>query len=154
MKKYNKLAILTLLLALSLLGCAATKNESKETGSNDKKTSFVYKDGVYDAQTEPDAEGFLSKAKVSIEDGKISEIEWNIVGMNNRVFDETYEEVFAGNELYQEQCRNDLKGAKTYGPKLIEVQNLDEVDAMTGATWANKKFKEVMQLVLADATKK
>ena len=113
----------------------------------------AYRDGTYEAQDQPDMEGYYAKAKVIVTDGKIANVEWNIFDKyrNDRMFDETYEEVFAGNALYQEQCRKDLAGAKIYGSKLIETQNLDDVDAISGATWAHKKFVNIMKPALEQA---
>lgn len=113
----------------------------------------AYRDGTYEAQDTPDVEGYYAKAKVTVTDGKIANVEWNIFdkNRNDRVFDETYEEVFAGNALYQEQCRKDLAGANIYGNKLIETQKLDDVDAISGATWAHKKFVNIMKPALEQA---
>ncbi|MCX7747572.1 MAG: FMN-binding protein [Clostridia bacterium] len=113
-----------------------------------------YKDGVYEVQSQPDYEGYYSTAKVTIKDNKIDSVDWKIIDSERkRDFDEKYEEVFAGNKEYQEQCRNDLKGAKTYSPKLVETQEISEVDAISGATWSNKKFKEVVRIALEKAKK-
>jgi len=113
----------------------------------------AYRDGTYEAQDKPDVEGYYAKAKIVVADGKITTVEWNIFDKyrNDRIFDETYEEVFAGNTLYQEQCRKDLAGAKIYGSKLVETQNLDNVDAISGATWAHKKFVNIMKPALEQA---
>jgi major membrane immunogen (membrane-anchored lipoprotein) len=149
MRKLYMLLILVFVVVSSLTACSSNE---KVTLSTVKETS-IYNNGVYNVQSEKDVEGYYCKATVTIKDDKIQEIDWQILDENNRVFDETYEEVFEGNEYYQEQCRNDLKGAKTYGPELIEVQDLEKVDAISGATWANQKFKEIIKLALAEAKK-
>ena len=112
-----------------------------------------YKEGVYEVQDTPDYEGYYCKAKVTIANNQIVNVEWNIFdqGRKDRVFDETYEEVYAGNTVYQQQCRDNLKGAKTYGAKLIETQDLNKVDSISGATWSYKKFKKIMELALEQA---
>lgn len=110
-----------------------------------------YKDGEYEVKSDRDYQDFYCKAKVTIKNNKVINVEWNIYDVNDRVFDESYEEVYVGEPIYQQQCRDDLKGAKTYGPKLVEVQNIKKVDAISGATWANEMFKLVISLALEKA---
>jgi major membrane immunogen (membrane-anchored lipoprotein) len=72
--------------------------------------------------------------------------------LNGRVFDESYEEVFTGNDLYMQQSRDDWTGSRGYSDALIEKQDVEEVDAVSNATWTNRKFKEFVRLTLAQAT--
>ncbi|HEX2947033.1 MAG TPA: FMN-binding protein [Clostridia bacterium] len=169
-----------LLLPLTLLtGCSGKKTADKDTsaqGAPDRgitaeaaakstdgagteasagTTAEGYRDGAYKAQTEPDYEGYFTKAEVTIKDGKITAVDWGIYdsNRNGKPFDEKYEEVFAGNETYMEQSRNDWKGSRTYGPKLIETQDPGEVDAVSGATWTYNKFSEIVNKALNEAEK-
>ncbi len=117
--------------------------------------AVMYSDGTYKAQTEPDYEGYFTKAEVIVKDGKITSVDWSIydANRNDKPFDDKYEEVFAGNDYYIEQSRSDWKGSRTYGPMLIETQDPDEVDAVSGATWTNKKFREIVKKALEEAEK-
>lgn len=151
MKKVSILLVLTIVLIASLLGCAKDESSSGATSQNTSEKTSMYKEGTYDVQTEPDREGFFCIAKVTIKEDMIQQVEWKISDSNNRIFDETYEEVYAGNEHYQDQCRKDLAGAKTYAASLIKVQDVEKVDSISGATWSNEKFKEVMRLALSKA---
>lgn len=159
MRKKVKMLVNLLLIGLTFTtGCANNKkadDNSKKivTSANTETTTkeTKYKDGVYEITTEKDYESFYCKAKVTIKNNKITNVEWNIYDGTNRVFDEKYEEVYAGNAEYQQQCRDDLKGAKTYGPKLVEVQNIQEVDSVSGATWTNGIFKKAISLALKKA---
>lgn len=129
----------------------------EKAGAETAATSeaVMYRDGIYKAQTEPDYEGYFTKAEVTVKDGKITSIVWSIydANRNDKPFDEKYEEVFAGNDYYIEQSRSDWKGSRTYGPKLIETQDPDEVDAVSGATWTNNKFREIVKKALEEAGK-
>jgi len=120
------------------------------TAGTDAKT---YRDGTYKAQTEPDYEGYYTKAEVTVKDGKTTAVDWTIydANRNDKPFDEKYEVVFTGNEYFTEQSRSDWKGSRTYGPKLIETQDPDEVDAVSGATWTNGKFREIVKKALEEA---
>jgi major membrane immunogen (membrane-anchored lipoprotein) len=137
---------------------AGTLPESKETAIAETAAmaeAVMYRDGTYKAQTEPDYEGYFTKAEVMVKDGKITSVDWSIydANRNDKPFDENYEEVFAGNDYYTEQSRSDWKGSRTYGPKLIETQDPDGVDAVSGATWTNNKFKEIVKKALEEAGK-
>ncbi|MDP4094530.1 MAG: FMN-binding protein [Bacillota bacterium] len=165
MRKLVIVLALAAVAAVVIVGCGSKDNStntstagvvsnsmSGTTNSTITQTkSSVYKDGIYEVATSPDDEGYITNAKVTITGGKISTVDWYIIDKDGKIFDEKYEEVFAGNKEYQQQCRNDLKGAKTYGPELIKSQDIVKVDAISGATWSNKKFKEVVTLALNKA---
>lgn len=165
MRKVQKVLVNLLLIGLTVTsGCANNKKAevnikkidtpvNVETKTVETKTNEIkYKDGDYEVKTEKDSEGFYCKAKVTIKDSKITNVEWNIYDYEDRVFDETYEEVYSGQPKYQMQCRNDLKGAITYGATLVEVQDIKKVDSITGATWSNKNFKKAINLALQKAS--
>lgn len=67
---------------------------------------------------------------------------------NQELFDEKYEKHFIGNELYTNQCRNDWKGVQSYPEKLLKSQRLDDLDAVTGATWSYNIFKSSISIAL------
>lgn len=127
------------------------------SGCQSKKTAEVgkakYKNGIYEAKTDNDGEGFHCEAKVTISKNKITDVQWEIVDDKGRVFDKNYEKVYPDSELYQQQCRDDYKGAVTYGPKLIKTQDINKVDAISGATWSNNNFREVVSEALEKAEK-
>lgn len=112
-----------------------------------------YKDGTYELVSDKDFEGYFAKATLTIKDGQITDFNYELYDSNNgdRLFDETYEELMPS-QVYKQQCRDDLKGMKTYGPKLVETQSVDEVDVVSKATWTWKWFKEVAQELLDKAT--
>lgn len=107
----------------------------------------VYRDGTYQVQCKTDIEGYYVKGTLVVTGGKISSADWTIydANRNNKVFDKDYEVVFAGNDTYVQQCRDNLKGMAGYSDKLVEAQSLDGVDAVSGATWAYHKFEEFVQ---------
>jgi major membrane immunogen (membrane-anchored lipoprotein) len=139
------------------MGRAAETLPEEPSGTETASTAeaVMYRDGTYKAQTQPDYEGYFTKAEVTVKDGKIVSVDWSIydANRNDKPFDEKYEEVFAGNDYYTEQSRSDWKGSRTYGPKLIETQDPDGVDAVSGATWTNKKFREIVKVALEEAEK-
>ena len=66
----------------------------------------------------------------------------------HETFNGDYEKHFQGNELYIQQCRNDWNGVKTYPPKMIETQDVNKIDAISGATWSYNIFKESVKEAL------
>ena len=157
MKLKNYVSVLWLFFMVLLIGCSSktsSDNSSIQTGTADSKAALdKYKDGTYEVETKPDYEGYITKAKVTIKKDKITNIEWGIfdANRNNKPFDEKYEEVYIGNENYIQQCREDWKGSRTYSPELIETQDPNKVDAVSGATWTNNKFKEIVAKALESA---
>lgn len=144
--KKNKEVLISEILCTALVsaGCAAN------TPHHGVTLPDKYKDGVYSAQTKPDPEAFYSKAQIKIKDDRITDVTFNIYDGNNRVFDNTYEEVYKNNDTYIQQCRDNMKGIKAFSSQLIKKQNIAKVDAVSGATWAYLKFEEVV----AEALKK
>ena len=156
MKKGTIVLVILFLVGLTFTsGCTSNKktDENATAVSNEAKTNEIkYKDGDYEVQTEKDHEGYYCIATVSIKDNKITNVEWNIYdSVNGIIFDEKYEKIYVGNPTYIQQCRDDLKGAETYGPKLIEVQDIEKVDAISKATWTNIHFKNAVKLALEKA---
>ena len=154
-KKFKILIVSLILIVIPLsFGCASnTKKVTLAAKSEIKKEDIKYKDGDYQVSTTTQTEGFTCKAKVTIKNNKIANVEWNIYDSNNRIFDEKFEEIYA-ETLYKQQCRDDLKGAKTYEAKLLSTQDIEKVDAVTGATWTNTIFKKAVNLALEKASMK
>jgi major membrane immunogen (membrane-anchored lipoprotein) len=69
-------------------------------------------------------------------------------------FDSLYEKHFQGNELYIQQCRNDWKGVRTYPGKLMGTQDIEKIDAISGATWSYNIFKASVKDALNRAKKR
>jgi len=60
---------------------------------------------------------------------------------------------YAGNPEYMQQCVNEEHGIEAYPQLLMESQNFDNVDAITGATWSYNIFMASAELALQDAHK-
>ena len=118
----------------------------------------IYKqDGVFEGKSQANYkdEPYVGISKITIENGKISKIDFQIIDTSkNEVFDEKYEKHFIGNELYINQCRNDWKGVQNYPKKLVEKQIIDSVDAVSGATWSYNIFKSSVKVALNENVKK
>lgn len=116
----------------------------------------VYKDGVYSgkSQAQYTYEPYVGNTEITIVKGKIIKVDFHIIDTAKNVeMDSSYAKYFEGNELYKQQCRNDYKGIQTYPAKLIESQDIDKVDAITGATWSYHIFKASVKQALKKAGK-
>lgn len=132
-----------------LIVCSRDKTVA---GNTENDPSGRYIDGVYEGQSDIDWEGYRTTTAIQVTGGKIRIVDWQIYdNYRKRYFDETYETVYTGNTLYIQQCRDNMVGMRTFGPKLIETQDVDLVDNITGATWCHRKFREVVKIALADA---
>ena len=166
----KKLLIVVVALVLAtIVGCSATKQSvikviptpattstpllvTPGAVATSKDGKVVYKDGSYYIAIAADAQGYYANGKMSIKGGKITNVEWSIIdGKRNRAFDKTYEEVFAADDVYIQQCRNNLQGMVNFVPQLVESQDIDKVDAVSSATWAYNKFKTVVNTMLKQA---
>lgn len=169
MKKAWKSFLIYMVLLALLAGCtapAATVQAEKSAApvvaaspaapAVTTPSMAIYKDGKYDVKCANDSENYYVKGSVTIQDSKISAVEWAIydANRNDKLFDKNYEAVFAGNDTYIQQCRDNLAGMVQYAPKLIETQNIAEVDSISGATWTYNKFKQLVAEGLKQASAK
>jgi len=117
------------------------------------KDAKKYKDGEFVgiSRSKYLMENFYGVTTVSISEGKISEVDFSIIDMDNKVFfDESYEIRYKDTPEYLEQCRNEWKAINIYPKLLLENQKIDSLDAISGATWAYNMFESS----LAEALKK
>lgn len=153
MRKLLSIILAVVLVTFVLAGCSPQPTTANAPASPAATASGAYEDGTYDYVSNNDGEGYFVKGALTISGGKISNAEWAIYDANraNKVFDKDYETVFAGNDTYIQQCRDNLKGMEGYSQALIDGQSIDAVDAVTGATWAYNKFSEFVAGALAQA---
>ena len=87
-------------------------------------------------------EPFYGSTRITVENGKITRVEFTVRDSSkHEFFNGEYEKYMAGNELYIQQCRNDWKGIRSYPDSLLKYQDLDKVDAISGATWSYNIFR-------------
>lgn len=135
----------------------ATHTPTETVSSSQSTSASSYKDGVYDVKTPLDNEKYYTEASVIIQEGKITSVDWTIYdsGHDNKPFDKDYYHVMEQySDLYVQQAKDDWTGSRDYSDSLIETQDVDKVDAVSGATWTNIKFKEVVEMALNQAKTK
>lgn len=144
MMKRNHI-LLAGLLVLLIIGTKCLAQEASKTKILEGKSQARYTSEPYT--------GFV---KLELQGEKIVKVEFQVIDtLNNEVFGSDYEKHFPDNELYQKQCRNDWQGVLNYPKQLVEKQNIEKVDAISGATWSYNIFKaSVLEAIKKSASAK
>ncbi len=98
-----------------------------------------WKDGTYSAKTELDNYGFYGEIELVIEDGKITEVN----------YDEKDQEGNPKGEEYPYPLGPESED--DYEERLLETQDPEKVDVITGATETWERFKETAEEALRQA---
>lgn len=161
------------ILIIGLTACVNTKATSQPINKNPDSTSnALYKDGTYEAKSSKTSEGYYGKAKINISQGLIDRVEFQIYDtsifkmteFNKNVpnynsiaelpVDENYgPTVYSTMQTYKNQCVNELAGIEKYKKTLIDMQDVSEVDVISGATWSHEIFSETVANTLKNAKK-
>ncbi len=146
MKKY--IILTTMALALSITACSTGTEQASSAA--DSAVEVTYKDGTYEGESDKDEHGGTVKVTIEVKDGKIV----NVVNLNldgeGKEKGEDYGKDSNNEGLYK-QAQQALEGAKTYGPKLVEVQDITKVDAVSGATTSHEGFVVAVERALEAA---
>lgn len=180
-KSLSILIVIIFVFVLNFSAYATIKNTSKPSKRNPKTTAKAklsstlktfYKDGTYEAKSNITSEGYYGKAKITISKGLISNVYFQIFDtgifklpeFNKKIanyknikelpVDEKYgPTVYYNNAGYKQQCVNELAGIKKYKKALIDTQNINKVDTISGATWSHLIFKDSVSNALKKAKK-
>jgi major membrane immunogen (membrane-anchored lipoprotein) len=128
----NIFTSILILAAILKLSCGSEKGEYK------------FDDGIYTGSSQATYiyEPYVGKVVIEIDNHKIVNVEFQIVDtVKNEVFGSDYDKHFLDNVIYQEQCHNDWKGVQHYTAELLKKQDIDSIDAVSGATWSYNIFK-------------
>jgi major membrane immunogen (membrane-anchored lipoprotein) len=117
-------------------------------------TLIKYRDGSYVGQSQDtySEEPYWGKARITVKNGLVTRVNFTIRDSNlHETFNSKYKKHFEGNEEYIQQCKNDWKGVKTYPKKLLKIQDINKVDATSGATWSHNIFRASVNEALKKA---
>lgn len=141
--------ILTLLISTSILG-----QDIKLPEKAVPDASASYKDGIYKGTSRAKyiLEPYWGNVRLTLKNGLLTEINFVIRdSARHETFDEKYEKHFEGNAGYIQQSRNDWKGVQTYPKMLSERQDINKLDAISGATWSYNIFRESVNEALKNS---
>jgi len=120
------------ILLLAVLGIAMYINAQRQEGPQ-------WQDGTYVGRSSPDERGYFGEIELMVNDGKIAEAEYEEMDQQGARKDENYP--------YQlgPQSHDELEN------RLVESQNPDEVDSISGATQTHGRFVEASRDALRKA---
>lgn len=147
------LALFTLMILLPVSSFSMTV-DLKLTGSGKQDTLIKYKDGTYEGHSRATYvdEPYWGSVQITLKGGSFTSIIFTIRDSAlHEPFNEKYEKHFQGNPVYIQQSRNDWKGVQTYPKKLSESQDINKVDAISGATWSFNIFKASLNEAMKNA---
>ena len=112
------------------------------TSCSSKKT---LKDGVYEGYYKDESSNV--KVVITVKDKKIVDcVREEIENKNNKIKDENYGKDDA--DFNYKQAQKAVKNSEGYAKKLVEVQDIDKVDSVSGATISYKRFKNAVNNAL------
>jgi len=110
----------------------------------------AWKDGVFAAREDKaDERGYVADIKITVKDGKIDKIEYNEAkGTNSKWTDKAYN---ANMKKVSGVAWSDAVSTLEAG--FVKSQNLDKLDAISGATELSARFKTLVTQALAKSLK-
>lgn len=136
MERYGKkLAAAMIILCVCLTGCRDTRG---------------YKDGYYTAQTAEYNHGYKEYVCILIKNNHIISVEFNAKDYSGYIksWDNSYM-----NLMKSAQGTYPNEYTRNYASQLVESQDIEKVDAVTGATNSGKNFVKLVEAALANAAK-
>jgi major membrane immunogen (membrane-anchored lipoprotein) len=145
--------IMGLLLLFSFI---TVKGEVPPTAMTELKDSSInYRDGSFPGSSKAGYtdEPFWGHILITLQNGSFTDVQFFIRDSTAHEYVDSMYGVnhYAAYPEYMKQCVNDGHGIEIYPQRLLEKQNLDEVDGISGATWSYNIFKASAKAALKDA---
>lgn len=154
MRKWLLVLVTGGIISILLTGCGQ-KTAEDHSGHTTPAAAHTgtYKDGTYTAKSSPDERGAVGEITVTIQQGKITQADYKGIQKDGKIKDVDYGKTNGKieNPEFYKKAQQGLKGAMTYGPRLVETQDLDKVDSISGATLSYKQFSEAGHKALDQA---
>lgn len=135
-------------------GCTKDEAAAMQQPAESTQPAVRYKDGTYKAVSGiKDDWGGNAEITITVQDGKIIDCEFLSYEKDGRLKGEDYgkiDGVIKNAGLYK-IAQDAIKNAVKYGPKLVETQRLDAVDAIAGATVSYELFVNAAGIALKQA---
>jgi len=149
------LVLAVFLPVMLLVGCAQKDASPAAAGHKDITLSGNYKDGRFTAKSSADENGAIGEIALVIKNGKIMQADYRGIKKDGTIKDKEYGKTSGKieNQEFYNKAQLAVKAAATYGPKLIETQDVDKIDAVSGATVSYNQFAEAAKKALKQADK-
>ena len=111
------------------------------------------KDGTYTAVSEKDDWGGWADVSITVQDKKIVDCSFVSYDKNGVVKDKTYgmQDGQIKNAGLYKIAQDSVESSKKYPESLVETQDIDKVDAVSGATVSHQLFQDAVKKALQDA---
>ncbi|MBF0779263.1 FMN-binding protein [Streptococcus cuniculi] len=150
----KSVAVLT--AAFALVACGAkeeaknTTASSSETAVSESKAMAELKDGTYSAESDADDRGYKIVHTITVKDGKITESTFDYEDKDGKMKSENEEY----NKMMSEKAGVSAKEAiEKLNAGLVEKQDVEAVEVVSGATHTSEDFKKSTTALLAAAEK-
>lgn len=168
LKKYGALAAAGLVATTLLGGCSDTKEAPKsERGAKSELSQYKppkvdtkgllakAKNGTFNGTSAANEQGGYSTISITVKDHKITATTFEGFLKNGKMKGEDYGKTNGKieNKVYYNKAQMALKANKTYAEELLQKQELNKVDGISGATLSYKQFFEAAQRALEEAGK-
>jgi major membrane immunogen (membrane-anchored lipoprotein) len=113
-----------------------------------------FQDGVFEGRSAPDEEGAIGHVTITVRQGAVAQVDFVVVGADGQPKDETYGLDSTGqiaNQAYYRQAQAAVAAFPVYARQLVEVGYPEDVDVISGATWAHDQFVEAATAALLES---
>ncbi len=117
------------------------------------QNSTTLKDGTFVGVSQKDENDAYASVTLTIKNQEISDVNFVTYQKDGSIKDEDYGKT-AGeitNQEFYNKAQKAVKAMTTYQEQLIETKDIDEVDAISGATISYEQFKEATETALKEA---
>ena len=114
-----------------------------------KRISRGYRDGVYEGEYHSENGGGGTKVVLKIENNAIVDCQMTATDAEGHVKDENYGK--NDSEANYRLCQISVAGMRQYPGELLKVQDIDKVDAVSGATVTHREFQIAVRQALQKA---
>lgn len=133
---------------LALVACGKAADTAKPAETTAAEATSVWKDGTYSASSDFDERGWKVVQTITIKDGKITESTFGYEDKDGKKK--------ADNEEYNKSMKeksgvSSKEATEKLNAELVETQNLDDVEVVTGATHSSQNFVTSTKALLAAA---
>lgn len=141
---------LVLTAALALAACGSKTEETTAASSSEETATATWKDGTYTAESDFDERGWKFVHEITIKDGKITESVADYEDKDGNLKSENAEY----NTMMEEKSGISSKDATDkLDAALLEAQDAEAVEVVSGATHTAENFKKSAAALLAAAEK-
>lgn len=149
MKRFMGMALASVLSVLILAGCGSSSK--KADASKESAKEATYKDGKYKASFDKlDTHGWKAFTEIEIKDGKIVTVDFDYLNKDNK---RKSEDAGYTKAMAPKSGTSPDKFCPQLEKALIDKQDPDKVDVVTGATHSTDNMKQLAKLALESAKK-